>query len=59
VTTTLQHVWNDAIRYAPFEAHAVQHSADSVILRFVTRSGNGGGDLCVTGKIIASGHYRP
>lgn len=59
VVTALQRVWNDEMRYAHFEAHALHRSADSVILRFVTRSGNKSGDLCVTGKIIASGYYQP
>jgi hypothetical protein len=59
VTTSLQRIWKEQLCYEHFEAHDVQQTSSSVILRFVTRSGDQAGDLCVTGKIIASGSFAP
>ncbi len=59
VATSLQRIWKEQLCYEHFEAHDVQQATNSVILRFVTRSGDHAEDLCVTGEIIASGTFGP
>jgi len=43
------------LKYSHYEAHDIRHVGNQLIFRFVTRSGDMPGTLCVTGKIIVPG----
>jgi hypothetical protein len=53
VASTLERIWLDYLRYGAEEAHALGSDREGVSLWFVTRSGPGASDLCVTGRIRA------